>query len=80
MTQKEKLIEKFKQSPQSISFSELQRIMQWIHIEIVKGKGSHIIFKKESRTIITIPLHNNDCKPFYKKLALKILTSKNLLQ
>lgn len=79
MTNKEKLIEKFKESPQSISFSELLKIMQWFDVEAIKGKGSHIIFKNESETIITIPIHNNDCKPFYKKLSRKILKSKNLL-
>jgi len=79
MTNKEKLIEKFKKIPQSVSFSDLMKIMQWCGIESVKGKGSHFVFKNETETIITIPLHNNDCKPFYRKLTLKLLKSKNLL-
>ena len=79
MTKEEKLILKFKASPQSISLADLLKLMEWIGIEIVQGKGSHIVCKMENKILIVIPVHRNDCKPFYKKKSLKILLSHNLL-
>jgi predicted RNA binding protein YcfA (HicA-like mRNA interferase family) len=79
MTKEEKLILKFKTSPQSVSLIDLLKLMEWRGIEIVKGKGSHIVCKTESEILIVIPIHQNDCKPFYKKKSLKILLSHNLL-
>jgi len=79
MTKEEKLILKFKASPQSISLVDLLKLMEWLGIEIVQGKGSHIVCKMEKEILIVIPVHQNDCKPFYKKKSLKILLSHNLL-
>ena len=79
MIKKEKLFQKFEESPESLCFSEICKIIEWIGGEIIKGKGSHIIFKYKDDVLLTIPKHNNDCKSFYKKQILKTLTSKNLL-
>ncbi|MDH3324406.1 MAG: type II toxin-antitoxin system HicA family toxin [Candidatus Peregrinibacteria bacterium] len=79
MTKEEKLILKFKTSPQSISLVDLLKLMKWLGIEIIEGKGSHVVCKIENKTLIVIPVHNNNCKPFYKKKSLKILVSNNLL-
>ena len=79
MTKEEKLILKFKTSPQSISLPDLLKIMEWCGMEIIQGKGNHIICKIENKILIVIPLHQNDCKPFYKKKSLKLLLSHNLL-
>jgi predicted RNA binding protein YcfA (HicA-like mRNA interferase family) len=80
MTKKEKLIKKFLNTPEKISFLEICKIIEWIGGEIVDGKGSHVVFKYENEVLLTIPKHNNDCKSFYKKQMLKILISKNLLK
>lgn len=79
MTKEDKLILKFKDSPQSISLSNLLKLMKWLGIEIIQGKGSHIICKIENEILIVIPVHNNDCKNFYKKRALKSLLLHNLI-
>lgn len=80
MTKEEKIILKFKTSPQSVSLVELLNLMKRGGIEIVQGKGSHVICKKENEILIVIPIHKNDCKPFYKKKILKILLAHKLLQ
>lgn len=79
MRKEEKLILKFKTSPQSISLVDLLKLMKWIGIEVVQGKGSHIVCKIENEILIVIPIHQKDCKPFYKKKSLQILLSHNLL-
>jgi len=48
--------------------------------EKVSAKGSHIKFKHLALALdLIIPVHNHECDPFYKKLALeftqKILNS-----
>ena len=79
MTKKEKLITKFKKAPETLSLQEITNILQWLDIEIIQGKGSHIICHIEEKTLLVIPIHNNDCKPYYKKSLLKLLTHNNLL-
>ncbi len=66
MNQYKKLVEKFKQRPESIRLSELQKILirNWFNLR--KAKSSHYIYNKWE-IIFTIPIHNNDCKPIYKK-------------
>ncbi len=79
MTKEEKLILKFKTAPQSISLFDLFKLMEWEGIEIIKGKGSHVICKMENEILIIIPVHQNDCKPFYKKESLKVLLAHNII-
>ena len=80
MTQKEKIILKFKNNPVCLKYSELERLLLDIWFEKIKAKWSHIKFKnKLLKSDIIIPIHNNDCKDFYKKQVLKILLTYNLI-
>ena len=80
MTKKDKLIEKFKNNPWSLQFSEIQIILIDLWFEKIEAKWSHVKFKnKFLKNDIIIPLHNNDCKDFYKKQTFKILKNNWLI-
>lgn len=74
MTSIEKLLLKFLNHPDSIRYSELERLLINFGFEKVFAKGSHVKFKHKAlvRDLI-IPIHHNDCKSFYKALAAKII-------
>lgn len=79
MARREKLLQKFSEYPDSLIYSDISKILKWCGLYEVRGKGSHVLFKNERETICTIPLHNNDCKPFYKRKVLRILLDKKFL-
>jgi len=78
MSQIEKLIGKFIKNSASIKYRDLKKIFEYIGLEEVSTKGSHVKFKHYSlKQDLIIPVHNNECKDFYKLQAKK--TIKNLL-
>lgn len=74
MTKKDKLLQRLMSRPTSLSYLDIERaliIMGFVKIEV---KGSHKKFKHPLlNKDIVIPIHNNDCKDFYKKMVAKIL-------
>ncbi len=80
MTKKEKIILKFIDNPELIKYKELENILLDLWFIKINAKWSHIKLKhKLFKNDIIIPIHNNDCKWFYKKQILKILINNNLL-
>lgn len=80
MTKKEKLITRFKDNPASLRYEEIRIILLDAWFEEINAKWSHMKFKKKwLSTDIILPLHNNDCKDFYKKQTHKKLYSYNLI-
>ncbi len=79
MTTKEKLFDKFLKNPTSIKYNDIEKILLLNWFEKIYAKGSHIKMKhKNLENDLIIPLHNWDCKDFYKKEAYeKILFIKN---
>lgn len=69
-----KLMIKLFNHPASIRFAELERLLLSLGFEKVFAKGSHVKFKHKllDRDLV-IPVHNNDCKEFYKVYAAKIV-------
>lgn len=77
MTQMDKLLAKFFANPLSVDFPDLDKILQhyWYNPKITNG-WSHIhYFHPDKKDIISIPMHHNDCKDFYKRNIKKILIS-----
>mgnify|MGYP001551564543 CR=1 FL=1 len=74
----EKLIQKFKDSPTALRYSEIKKILIALGFISRRGKGSHEIFKKEGCEIV-FSLHGKDVKDGYKKMTLKKLQYFNLL-
>jgi predicted RNA binding protein YcfA (HicA-like mRNA interferase family) len=76
MSQIEKLLEKYKIRPESLAYRDLCKVLTMLRCEEVSTKGSHVKWKHpQLHTDIIIPIHNNECKPFYKKQSRKILDS-----
>ncbi len=72
MTQKQKLIETFQTNPGSLKFKQLAVVLENFGFIMIQAKGSHVKFKHPKLTAdLIIPVHNGDCKDFYKKEALK---------
>lgn len=70
----DKLKKKFKSSPISLKYSEIEKILIYFDFEKISTKGSHIKFKHPKlENDLIIPIHNNDCKDFYKKQANKFI-------
>ncbi|MFM2381324.1 MAG: HicA toxin of bacterial toxin-antitoxin [Candidatus Parcubacteria bacterium] len=76
MSQIEKLIEKFRVRPESLSYRDLHKVLTFLGCIEVQTKGSHVKWKHtELQADIIIPVHNNDCKDFYKRHARKMFDS-----
>lgn len=76
MTQYEKLLEKFLENPWNIDLNGLHKILAKNWYEKKIWKWSHMIYKKWD-SIITIAIHNNDCKVIYKKKVKDALFGNN---
>lgn len=74
MTSLEKLINKFKRKPESLKYREIEKLLISFGFEKILIKGSHIKFKHlKFGNDLVIPIHNNECKDFYKKQVLKFV-------
>lgn len=71
MTQQEKLLQKFLENPTSLKAREIIKIFIQAGFVFRDAKWSHEVYQKW-KYILTLALHNNDCKNIYKKKALKI--------
>ncbi len=74
MTRKDKLIQKFLEAPASLRYLQIEKILLEKGFEKIRAKGSHAKFKHSAlQADLIIPIHHNDCKNFYKKLAAKLI-------
>ena len=69
-----KIAEQLLKRPETVSYRNLRKILLFLGFKEFKIKGSHVKFKHEvlGKNII-IPVHNNECKSFYKQLTSKEL-------
>lgn len=68
MTQKQKLLEQFLQNPSSVSYKNIKTLLVFLGFIHVSAKGSHEKWKHALlEKDIIVPVHNNECKDFYKK-------------
>ncbi len=74
MTRKQKVVDQFLKNPTAVSLSQIEYILIAHGAVRIEAKGSHVKWKHSAvaRDLI-IPVHNNDCKDFYKKEALKFI-------
>ena len=74
MTRKDKLLEQFLRNPESVKCADIERILLDLGFVKTYGKGSHRNFRNRLLNVrLTIPVHHNDCLPFYKRKLAKIL-------
>ncbi len=63
-----KQVEKFFNNPISIKYSDLEKILIHFGFEKINAKGSHKKFKHSRlQNDLIIPVHQGDCKNFYKE-------------
>jgi predicted RNA binding protein YcfA (HicA-like mRNA interferase family) len=75
MTQKQKLIEACIANPSSVKFKQLVIILEHFGFNMIQAKCSHVKFKHHQLSSdLIIPVHNGDCKDFYKREAYKLIT------
>lgn len=69
-----KLLLKFLNNPDSLRFQKIETLLINLGFEKIEAKGSHKKFKHRLlEKDLIIPVHNNDCKSFYKNLASKTI-------
>jgi len=74
MTRKDKLLKRFLRNPQALRYGEIEAILLDLGFIKSYGKGSHRNFRHSFLKIrITIPIHHNDCLPYYKQKLAKTL-------
>lgn len=82
MSQIEKLLKKFDSSPQHVRYADIEKILVYVGFENVHTKGSHVKWKHtQLRQDIIVPVHNNECKKFYKqqiRTQIHTLIKKNI--
>lgn len=80
MSQIEKLLKRFAEAPQNARYADIEKILLHLGFEKIPAKGSHVKWKhSKMRYDIVIPVHNGECKDFYKKQIstdIQILTKK----
>jgi predicted RNA binding protein YcfA (HicA-like mRNA interferase family) len=74
VTQTQKSLKSFLVNPASVKYRDLVRLLKYLGFVEVSTKGSHVKFKhiKLPKDLV-IPVHNNECKEFYKKEAKKLV-------
>ncbi len=79
MTKLKKTFEKFYTNPESLHYADIEKILIASGCIKISAKGSHMKFKHPfAKFDLIIPIHNYDCKEFYKKSALKFIKVHNL--
>ena len=74
MTNIEKTVQKFLTHPKSLRYIEIEKVLGYLGFNLIPAKGSHKKFKHPAlKYDLVIPVHNNDCKSFYKIYASKIV-------
>jgi predicted RNA binding protein YcfA (HicA-like mRNA interferase family) len=64
------------QSPRNIRYAEIERVLLYLGFERLSAKGSHVKWKhRKLRNDIIIPVHDGECKHFYKILVSKAIKS-----
>lgn len=74
MSKIDKKVEKFLKNPTSCKYSDIEIILIYFGFEKINAKESPIKFKHSRlQSDLIIPMHNNECKNFYKREAEKKL-------
>jgi len=67
-----KKVEKFLGKPTSCKYLDIETILIHFGFNKINAKGSHVKFKhSQLSSDLVIPVHNNECKDFYKLEAKK---------
>lgn len=74
MTQAQKLLKSFLDNPASSKYRDVAKVLKLVGFVEISVKGSHVKFKhSQLPQDLVIPVHNKECKEFYKKEAKKLV-------
>ncbi len=73
MSHFEKLLQKIQQATSDIRYVDLEQVVLHAGYTKVRQKGSHVHFRKQNATFITIPVHKGKVKRVYVKEICKLL-------
>ena len=80
MTNLDKLKKKFESDPVALRYSEVEKLLICFGFEKIFTKSNHIKFKHPKlENDLIIPIHNKDCKGFYKKQASKFINKLKII-
>ena len=80
MTTKKKLLKKFLEKPESLNFRQIERLLKWFGFERIRVTGSHFRFRhREYDLEFPVPVHDRDCKKWYKKYISDIFKNNFLI-
>ena len=72
-------MKQFLERPASLKYAQIKKILLEFGFEHVVAKGSHEKFKHPMLDYdLVFPIHQNDCKEYYKKWAAKEVLKNNL--
>jgi predicted RNA binding protein YcfA (HicA-like mRNA interferase family) len=72
MPKKDKLLELLKNSPNNVTFRDINKLLELEDFILDRISGSHHIFKK-GELILVIPVHNNRVKSVYVSRVLELI-------
>jgi predicted RNA binding protein YcfA (HicA-like mRNA interferase family) len=74
VTQTQKILKSFLENPQSCRYRDVVKVLKLVGFIEVSVKGSHVKFKhSQLPQDLVIPVHNKECKEFYKREAKKLV-------
>lgn len=74
MNWNEKLLGKFLNSPGSIRFNQIENLLLQVGFQKISVRGSHRKYRHPLlKNCLIVPVHNNDCKKFYKVYIAKLI-------
>jgi predicted RNA binding protein YcfA (HicA-like mRNA interferase family) len=72
MSQRDKLLEKIRNNPYNVSFSDLTALLEGLGFVRIRVTGSHYIYRVGRRSV-PIPRHGQTVKAYVVRLALEAL-------
>jgi predicted RNA binding protein YcfA (HicA-like mRNA interferase family) len=58
-----------------VRFATIRKRLEAAGYQLVRISGSHHIFERAGKPIVSIPVHNNKVKPFYARQVEKIVAA-----
>ncbi len=72
MTKRNKLLERLKNSPNNVKFTDIRKLLELEGFILDRITGSHHIFQKDDMVFV-IPVHSNRVKSIYVKRVIELI-------
>jgi predicted RNA binding protein YcfA (HicA-like mRNA interferase family) len=72
MAKKDKLLQRLKNSPNNVTFTEIRQLLELEGFILDRITGSHHIFQKAD-IVFAIPVHRNQVKSVYVRRVIELI-------